>query len=197
VKENTKYFRVTLSNPTGGAVVSSSTPTTVYILDNDPGVGFELAGYTNAWGQGDDFTVTVLRGNDGALGPISVDYATSNLTATAGEDYQAVSGTLTFQENETVTNLTIPLLRPRAAAGTRSFRVTLSNPTGGATLRTATTTVTIEGAYITVAPQYDAALTIRREWGVNVLNWSGNGNWGRTLSHCNGRTTRPAPGRRC
>ena len=31
----------------------------------------------------------VLRGNDGALGPITVDYATSDLTATAGADYQA------------------------------------------------------------------------------------------------------------
>ena len=63
-----------------------------------------------------------MRGNDGALGPITVDYATSDLTATAGEDYQAVSGTLEFQENETVKSLTVPILctterqEPRASA---------------------------------------------------------------------------------
>ena len=37
IKEATKTFRVTLSNPTGGAVLGSRTTTTVTILDNDPG----------------------------------------------------------------------------------------------------------------------------------------------------------------
>jgi poly(3-hydroxybutyrate) depolymerase len=175
VKENTEYFRLTLSNPTGGAVLGSPPTTSVYIRDNDPGVSFEFTGYTNAWGQGAEFAVTVLRGNDGALGLITVDYATSNLTATAGEDYQAVSGTLTFQENQTLTNLSVPLLRGRAAAGTKSFRVTLSNPTSGVTLGTAITTVHIVGAYATVAPPSDTALTIRRERGVNILSWAGGG----------------------
>ena len=75
-------------------------------------MGFELTRYTNAWGNA-GVTVTVLRGNDWALGPITVDYATSDLTAKAGQDYQAVSGTLEFQENETVKSLTIPILRAR------------------------------------------------------------------------------------
>ena len=175
VKEGNKSFRLILSNPTGGAVLGLPTTTTIWIRDNDPGVGFELPGYTNAWGQASDFAVTVLRGNDGALRPITVDYATSDLTAKAGEDYQATAGTLTFQENETVTSLTIPLLRSRAAAGTKSFRVTLSNPTGGAVLGTATTIVNIDGAYATLAPPFDTALTIRQDRGVNVLTWAGGG----------------------
>ena len=49
------------------------------------------------------------------LGPITVDYATSNLTAAAGQDYQAISGTLAFQENETVKSLAIPILRDAVA----------------------------------------------------------------------------------
>ena len=175
VKEVNKYFRLTQSNPTGGAVLGTPTTTTVWIADNDPGVGFELTNYTNAWGQAGDFAVTVLRGNDGALGPISVDYATSDLTATNGVDYQAVSDTLTFQENETVKSLSIPLLRPRAAAGTKRFRVTLSNPTGGATLGTSATTVNIVGDYFTLAPPFETALTIRRDWGVNILTWASGG----------------------
>jgi polyhydroxybutyrate depolymerase len=175
VKEGTKSFSVKLTNPTGSAVLGAPTTTTVYIRDNDPGVGFEAASYTTAWGQAADFAVTVLRGNDAALGLITVDYATSDLTATAGQDYQAVSGTLTFQANETVKSLTIPILRPRAVSSAKTFRVTLSNPTPGVTLGTATTTVSIVGTYATVAPQFDTALTIRREWGVNVLTWAGGG----------------------
>ena len=109
-------------------MLGSPTTTTVYIRDNDPGVGFELSLYTNAWGQAGDFAVTVLRGNDGALGPFTVDYATGDGTATAGQDYQAVSGTLTFPENETVGSLNIPILQPRAAGSPKTFQVTLSNP---------------------------------------------------------------------
>jgi polyhydroxybutyrate depolymerase len=51
----------------------------------------------------------------------------------------------------------------------------LSNPTPGVTLGTATTTVSIKGDYATVAPPFDTAVTIRREWGVNVLTWAGGG----------------------
>lgn len=75
-------------------------------------MGFELKRYESAWGNG-EVTVTVLRGNDWDLGPITVDYATSDLTAQAGQDYQAVSGTLVLEENETVESLTIPILRAR------------------------------------------------------------------------------------
>ena len=174
-KEATKYFRLKLSNPTGGAVLGSPTLTTVYVQDNDPGVGFEFTGYTNAWGQAADFAVTVLRGNDGTLGSFTVDYTTSDLTAQAGTDYQAVSGTLTFQANETAKSLTIPLLQARAAEGTKSFRITLSNPTGAATLGASSTTVSIVGAYFTLSPPFDTALTIRRDSGRNILTWAGGG----------------------
>jgi poly(3-hydroxybutyrate) depolymerase len=175
IKEATKLFSLTLSNPTGGAVLGAPRTTTVNVQDNDPGLGFEFTGYTNGWGQAADFSVTVLRGNDGALGPITVDYATSDLTAEAGTDYQAVSGTLAFQENETVKSLTIPLLRARAAEGTKSFRVTLSNPTGGATLGASSTTMKILGAYYTLSPPFGTALTIRRDSGRNILTWAGGG----------------------
>jgi len=90
-----------------------------------------------------EITLTVVRGNDGTLGPITVDYTTADVTATAGTDYQAVSGTLEFQENETVKSLSVPILRPTPTGATKSFRVTLTNPTGGATLGTAATTVNI------------------------------------------------------
>ena len=114
IKEGTEDFRLTLSNPTGGAVLGAPTTTTVSIRDNDPGVGFEAAAYTNAWGQAADFAVTVLRGNDGALGPITVDYATSDLTATKRIGLPGGFGDAEFQENETVKSLTIPILRGRS-----------------------------------------------------------------------------------
>ena len=174
IKQATRKFRLTLTQPTGGAVLGSLNNSTVSILDNDPGVGFEQTGYTNAWGK-EGVTMTVLRGNDVNLGPMTVDYATSNLSAQAGLDYQATSGTLAFQENETVKSLTIPILRARPAGGNKGFRVTLSHVTGGATLGTAVTTVQIVGSSVTLAPPFDTELTVGRELGVDILSWTGGG----------------------
>jgi hypothetical protein len=61
-----------------------------------------------------------------------------------------------------------------------SFRVTLSNPTGGAVLGTASTFVNImnapePGTFRTVAPPFDTALNFRREGDVNILTWDGGG----------------------
>jgi hypothetical protein len=98
LKEANKTFRVSLSNLVG-ATLGSQWATTVTILDNDLGLGFELGSYS-VWEGAGAVNVVVLRGSDGNLGRITVDYATGNLTATAGLDYQALSGTLEFQEGE-------------------------------------------------------------------------------------------------
>ncbi|PYJ85457.1 MAG: hypothetical protein DME22_09140 [Verrucomicrobia bacterium] len=176
--EPTKNFRVDLSNPTGGAVLGSRTTATITIADNDPGAGFELGSYSVRENAG-IIAVTVLRGNDVAFGSITLDYATSNLTATAGQDYQAVSGTLAFEQNETVKTIPIPILWNGSVSNNTSFTVTLSNLSGGATLGRASTTVNILDARgltsRTVAPEFDTALTIRREEGVNLLTWAGGG----------------------
>jgi poly(3-hydroxybutyrate) depolymerase len=178
INEPTETFRVTLSNPTGGAVLGSRTTTTVSIRDNNPGVGFEPTSQSVSEKAG-VAVLTVLRGDDVALGLITVDFATADVTATGGQDYQGVSGTLTFQENETVKSLTIPILPDGTAENRETFRVTLSNPTGGAALGTATTTVAIQdasaGTYAALAPPFDTALTIRRDWDVNILTWNGGG----------------------
>src|SRR5262249_14125211 len=145
----------------------SGTAATVIIVDNDPGIGFELASYS-VWESAGTIAVTVLRGNDVALGPITVDYATSDLTATAGQDYQAVSGTLAFEPNETMKTITIPILRNGLVTKNTSFGLILSNPTGDATLGRMSTSVGIMnapelGTFRAVAPPFDTALTIRRE----------------------------------
>jgi polyhydroxybutyrate depolymerase len=175
-KQASRSFRLALSNPSGRAVLGSLATTSVSILDNDPGVGFERPIYTTVWAQGADFTVTVVRGNDWALGPITVDYATANSSALAAQDYQAVSGTLAFRANETAKTINIPILRSRPIPGPKTFRVILRNPTGGATLGSASsTTVNILGCYATVAPPFDAVLNLAQQGSLNVLTWIGGG----------------------
>lgn len=73
--------------------------------------------------------VTVIR--QGQPGPVSVDYATANLSAIAGSDYTAVSGTLNFAANETQKSITIPIKNDSLAEGIEVFHIQLSNPQGG------------------------------------------------------------------
>lgn len=108
LKETKENFRITLSNPTGGGVLGAQKTATVTILDNDPGVEFVTAKYYIHEDEG-ALRVTVRRGNDLALGLFTVDYATVDGTALAGQDYVATNGTLAFAAGELSRSFEVPI----------------------------------------------------------------------------------------
>jgi DNA-binding beta-propeller fold protein YncE len=75
--------------------------------------------------------------------PVSVSYTTADGSATAGNDYLAQSGTVTFAPGQTSRTILLATQEEAALDGNETFNVQLSNPTGGATLGTGTATVTI------------------------------------------------------
>ena len=72
----------------------------------------------------------------------SVDYATVDGTASAGADYDAVSGTLVFEPGERTVSIAVPLLDDALDEPDESFVLLLSNPVG-ADLATESATGTI------------------------------------------------------
>ena len=74
-----------------------------------------------------DFAVTLNRA---AAHDVSVDYATKDETATAGADYTATSGTLTFVAGETAKTISVPVLDDAIDEGKETMRLLLSNPQG-------------------------------------------------------------------
>lgn len=80
--------------------------------------------------EGVDRTVRLAVRRAGGTGGIAtVAYATANGTATAGSDYTATSGTITWEANDnTVKYIDVPLLA--AATDAQTFTVTISAPTG-------------------------------------------------------------------
>lgn len=71
-------------------------------------------------------TITVLR-KGGSAGSLTIDYATANGTATAGQDYTSTSGTLTFNGGETSKSFQVPILDDAVTEPDETFNVVLSN----------------------------------------------------------------------
>ncbi len=60
--------------------------------------------------------------------PVRVDYATSDITTTAGADYPATSGTLTFRPGETAKIISVPVFQDSHDEDPETLTLTLSNP---------------------------------------------------------------------
>jgi CSLREA domain-containing protein len=126
-------FQVVLSNPTGGAILDpgkGSVP--VSILDTDSPGRFVIASLQFQENAGT--ALIEIDRLDGSRGAVKVNYVTSDGTAKAGSDYTATTGTLTFNAGETSKTISVPILSDNLVEGDETYFVTLSNPTGGATI---------------------------------------------------------------
>jgi len=73
------------------------------------------------------FTVSLSFAPTGA---VTLDYATSNGTATAGSDYLAVSGQLSFAAGETTKTVSVPVIGDAALEASETLNLILSNVSG-------------------------------------------------------------------
>ncbi|HSK75269.1 MAG TPA: Calx-beta domain-containing protein [Thermoanaerobaculia bacterium] len=171
--EGSETVRLLLSNPTGGAVLDGERGTAVLRIVENGGFGdddddddggsrpgtfkFDERSFQVIEGRG-SATVVVERSH-GERGAVSVRYSTQGLSATAGADFTAVSGTLSWAAGDGRSKtFQIPVSEDNAQEGNETIRVVLSNPTGGALLdaERATATVTIlDGDGSTAACQGD------------------------------------------
>ena len=94
--------------------------------------------------SGDDLNFNVSLDRVSTL-TVTVDYATSNGTATAASDYVATSGTLTFHPGDAAKNVKVQVLGDAIDDGIETMTLTLSNATN-ARIADATATGTIENS---------------------------------------------------
>ena len=74
-----------------------------------------------------DFVVTINPTSDES---VTVDYATAGGTATAGEDYTAKSGTLTFNAGDTTKTIQVPITDDTIDDDNETITLTISNASG-------------------------------------------------------------------
>ena len=70
------------------------------------------------------FEITLARAADE---PVTVDYETADRTATAGEDYEAMSGTLTFESGQTTTSVQVRVLDDSHDEGEETLTLVVTN----------------------------------------------------------------------
>lgn len=74
---------------------------------------------------------------------VSVNYATANGSATAGSDYSATSGTLSFAPGETTKTVTVDVIGDTAVEANETFSLTLAGASANASIATTSASGTI------------------------------------------------------
>jgi hypothetical protein len=124
--EPDETFRLVLS----GSEVADSDATAT-ILDDDPqpsvSVGDSAAVAEGAAGAHASFAVRLSAPSGRS---VSIPYATADVTATAGQDYTARSGTLVLAPGSTQATVDVPVLDDSADEPNETFELRLGTPVG-------------------------------------------------------------------
>jgi hypothetical protein len=127
-ESNTWYFyneefHVNLSQAAGAVIANNQGVGT--ILDDEPRVWIDDVKISEGnSGKPVTFRVSLSVAYDL---PVTVTFATSNGSASAGADYQAASGTLTIPAGQTSGTITVLVNGDRLGEGNETFSVRLSN----------------------------------------------------------------------
>ena len=134
--EAIEEFVVTLSNPQNAALLEDTGTATITDNDDDDGTRSPSTPSILPKLSIRDVTVREHQGpailhvslDKGSTETVTVAYATADGSATAGADYAATSGMLTFQRDETSKTIVVAVLDDSDSEGHETFTVRLSNP---------------------------------------------------------------------
>jgi hypothetical protein len=164
--EPDETFTVTLSNPVNSSLGRAQATGTI-VNDDVPLLNFSSTFY-DADETSRQVVLTVRRIGD-ASAPASVNYTTSDGTASETSDYTLTLGTLRFAAGEAEKQLTVLINDDAFVEPDETFIVSLSSPSGGSLGTPATAFVTLHSDDVTPGPNpvgdgFDAAFFVRQHY---------------------------------
>ena len=151
--EASERLALTLSTPTGGASLGTATANGTIVNDDQPATNpgsLAIAAASATEGSAGSttisFTVTRSGGTDGAVSATWTATLPGGSGGASASDFAggtAFTGTVSFAAGQQTATITLPIAGDTVVEPNESFTVTLSAPTGGATIGTAAATGTI------------------------------------------------------
>ena len=131
--EDEETFSVELGSPTGGQL-GNLTEAVVSLVDNDLGgeLNFKVEGFTVK--EQAPFAVVVVTRTDGKASGVTFDFTTEDGSAEDGDDYTGVTETIEFEAGVSSVKIEVPIFNDAFDETNETVHLTISNPTGGATL---------------------------------------------------------------
>ncbi len=134
IEETDETLTLTLSNAPRAEIKDTTATGTIEdddeateVVPNAPTMN--IAGGSGTEGDDEAITFTVTL-EEAAANTVTVDYATADGTAVAGDDYTATSGTLRFSAGTTTKSIAVAIADDSENESDETFSVTLSNPSG-------------------------------------------------------------------
>ena len=143
VYEGNETAIITITDVSGGsAIINGTQSKTITITENDTAPSLSINDVTASDESAANHTFTVSLSAAAGIA-VTVDYATSDGTATAGADYTAISATtLTFAAGQTSKTFTVGVLADSTDEANETVTLTLSSASN-ASISDATGTLTI------------------------------------------------------
>ena len=136
LNEVNETINLTLTNPTGGAVLGGLSSTALAIIDDDPMPGLSISDVSKAEGDNGmtDFVFTVTL--SAASGQnVFVDYVTADGTAHANSDFAFLTGNLGIGAGTMSRDITVRVFGDPQFEPNETFFLNLSNSAGATITR--------------------------------------------------------------
>jgi hypothetical protein len=125
--EPAETFTLNLTSPVNATIARNQATATVN--DDDPPPSLSISNASRVEGNAGSANLVLAVSLSAPSGfPVSVDYSTSDGTATLGSDYTPSAGTLNFNPGATTASINVPILGDTLSEPNETVVVTLSNP---------------------------------------------------------------------
>jgi subtilisin family serine protease len=131
--ESNETFQVVLSSPSNATIADDTAIGTIVNDDAVPSISVTSKSQSEG-NSGTPNMVFDVQLSNATGAPVTVNYSTADISATAGIDYLATTGTLTIPAGATSATIAVPIIGDTEIEANETFELQLTDPSANATI---------------------------------------------------------------